>query len=1018
MRKLFLLLGSIVILIGQLAAQSRTISGTVTDANGAPVSGASIVIKGSNRGTSTTVDGTFTISVPSTAKTLIISAVNFTSTDVSIVNKTDIGTISLQPGNKSLEEVVVVAYGTQKKTNITGSVATINGSQVADKPFASPDKALQGSTAGLQASSSNGIPGSNTDIRIRGIGSITAEASPLWVIDGIIATTGDLTTNTTSANALSGLNPDDIESFSVLKDAAGTALYGSRGANGVIIVTTKRGKQGKTKVNFSTEIGRNSVAFANKNNKPMNTPQYHQLLITSIMNTDSSLTEAAADALITDPNYLGFASDWANTNTDWLKTVTHTGKQEQYNLSLSGGNEKTQYYASAGYFNQDGTTIATYFKRYNGSINVTSKVNEKINFNAGLNGSYSNQLSPPGSAAYASPVSGAFFLPPWYSPYLSDGSLRYGNNDPLNEFLPGSQFNPVAIAAFDRYTDGQTELRGFVSGEYQILPNLKFTSRYSGEYLDINEYSYWNPRYGDGYPLGLGQAFDRKIFNWTWTNQVNYKVNLNSSKDFYLDLLVATEANKTNDNRLSASGNSFPSFPSTTTLTYLASAAKPTAAYNLPSNKSVSSYLSQAVFNYKDRYIVSGSLRRDGSSVFAEGHKWGNFYSVGGSWNINEEKFFDVPLISLLKLRSSYGTAGNTNGFGYYSALSTYGYGVPYTGQSGSAPLNVGNPNLTWEKNKAFNVGIDFGLWKDRLGGTVEYYKRTTSDLLVSVPLSPTSGFQSQLENVGSLYNQGFELTLTGRPIVTRDFTWTSSFNISHNKNRVTQLYNHAPIAQNIRYNITEGHDIYEFYTRLWAGVDPANGDPLWYTDGTKKATTNNTNKLSLALTGKSGSPKYYGGFTNTFTYKAFTLSAQFYYNFGNYVYSTWETYLQSDGAYLGSFGQLSEQLKGWKKPGDITNTPKVILGGNKNSKAQSTRFLYKGDYIRLRDVQLSYAIPKSALDKAHISNLSIYLRGTNLLTFATDKNLSVDPELGANSLTDFQVFNPKTVSAGIKIGF
>jgi TonB-linked SusC/RagA family outer membrane protein len=463
-------------------------------------------------------------------------------------------------------------------------------------------------------------------------------------------------------------------------------------------------------------------------------------------------------------------------------------------------------------------------------------------------------------------------------------------------------------------------------------------------------------------------------------------------------------------------------FPQTTSLTYLASAAVYLEAYNLPSSYSTNAYFGQAVFNYKDRYILSGSYRRDGSSVFAAGHEWGNFYSAGASWNINEEQFMNaLPVFSLLKLRSSYGETGNTTGFGDYPALATYGYSSTYQGQAGSAPNNVGNPILTWEKNKPFNVGLDWGLWKDRLGGTVEYYKRTTSDLLLQVPLSLTSGFSTQTQNVGSMYNKGVELSLTGKPIVTRDFTWTSTFNFTHNINRVTHLYNHVPIAvtsSNQRYNITEGHDVYEFYTRLWAGADPANGNPLWYTDGTRKATTSNSNDVNLALTGKSATPRYYGSFTNTFTYKGFSLEGQLYYNLGNYIYSTWENYLQSDGLYLPYFGQLSEQLNGWKKPGDKTTVPATIIGGNMNSNIASTRYLYKGNYIRLRDVQLAYSLPKDNLNRLHINNATIYVRGTNLFTFATDKTLAFDPELGANSVSDFQVFMPKSFTAGLRIGF
>jgi TonB-linked SusC/RagA family outer membrane protein len=993
-------------------AQKVVVVGKITDSSGEPIAGATVTEKGTKNAVSANNDGVFTINASPNA-VFVISATGYASQEVT---GSKVAKIVLQTETKNLSEVVVVAYGTQRKTNITGAISVVKGTEVEDKPFSSVDKALQGSVAGLNISSSNGIPGSSTDVRIRGIGSITASASPLWVIDGIVATTGDLTTLNTSANALSGLNPDDIESISVLKDAAASAIYGSRAANGVIIVTTKSGKAGKTKINFSTELGKNSIAFNNKNNHPMTTAEYQKVFRQGIINAGYASTDAEADALIIDPvDGFGFSPDWANTNTDWLKSVTRTGNQQQYNLSLSGGNEKTQYYASAGYFNQDGTTIATYFKRYNGSMSVSSKLNDKITFKAGINGSASSQLSPPGSAAYSSPVSGSFFIQPWYSPYNADGSVKY--NDAEGQFPEGSQFNPVAMASLNKQTVKQIQLRGYVSGEYQILPNLKFTSKYSGEYLSADEYVYWNPFYGDGSSYqGLGQASIRNIYDWTWTNQLNYRVNLNNAQDIYLDLLGGTEAYAFNDNSLDATGQNFPS---TLALTYLASAATPIDASSALGQKSVTSYFSNAVLNYKDRYVLTGSFRRDGSSVFSKDNKWGNFYSVGGAWNISEEEFFkNVGTISLLKLRSSYGENGNTNGFGNYLSLSTYGFGSPYAGSAGSAPNNVGNPNLTWERNKLFNVGIDLGLWRNRLTATVEYYNRTTSDLLVSVPLSPTSGFSGgQLTNVGSMYNRGVEVTLAGKPISTKSFTWQSTFNFSHNVNKVTELYNDAPISQNTRFNITEGHNIYEFYTRLWAGVDPANGDPLWYTDETKSTTTNNANAAALSLTGKVATPKYYGSFTNTFTYKNIALEGQLYYNFGNYLYNTWENYLSSDGAYLAAMNQMSSQLNAWQKEGDITNTPKIVYGGNQLSNRPSSRYLYKGDYIRLRNIQLSYTFPKSVLAKAKISSLNFYVRGTNLFTFGADKNLPVDPEAGATNINDFQVFNPKTVSIGLKLG-
>ncbi|HEY2726798.1 MAG TPA: hypothetical protein VGI61_06470, partial [Parafilimonas sp.] len=447
-------------------------------------------------------------------------------------------------------------------------------------------------------------------------------------------------------------------------------------------------------------------------------------------------------------------------------------------------------------------------------------------------------------------------------------------------------------------------------------------------------------------------------------------------------------------------------------------AATPTVATSLPNENATVSYLSNLVINYKDKYVVTGSFRRDGSSVFGANNKWGNFFSVGGTWNISEEEFLkESNFISLLKLRASYGENGNALGFGDYQALATYGYGNTYASQVGGAPANVGDSNLTWEKNKIADVGFDFALLKNRINGSFDYYTRTTSDLLIAVPFSGTSGFANQLYNVGSIKNSGYEIALGGKPVITKDFTWDIEFNIAFNKNKVLDLYKGNPIPNGL-FNITVGHDVQEFYIPLWAGVDPANGDPLWYTDDTHSKTTNDINKAPSLLSGKSASPKYFGSIENTFTYKGISLSAQFYYNYGNYIYDNWDSYDMSDGAYLGGLNQFSSQLTRWQKPGDHTNVPKLILGGNLNSNAASTRYLYNGSYVRLRDVQLSYEIPKTLLQKWNIANVSVYVRGTNILTFAKDKWLPLDPETGIQSINDFDVFIPKTIAAGIKVGF
>jgi TonB-linked SusC/RagA family outer membrane protein len=996
-------------------AQNRTITGNVTDQNAAPVPNATVLAKGTKLGVATNANGEFSLSVPASVTTLIISSVNFATQEADISSSTSV-TVKLLPSTSNLSEVVVVAYGTQKKTNVTGSVATIKSAQIADKPFTSIDKALQGLAPGVQATSASGAPGSATNVRIRGIGSINASAAPLWVIDGVVATIGDLTSNTTTANALSGLNPDDIESITVLKDAAATSIYGSRAANGVIIITTKKGKAGKTVLNASAEAGGNKIAYFNDNNKSLTSKQSETLLRESFINPGYASNNKDADDLI--HNFLGIPEDYTKTNTNWYNIVTQTGNQSQYNLSLSGGTEKTQFYTSAGYFNQAGTVIGSDFKRYNGSLSLTNKPNDKLTLTAGINGSASIQHTPTNSGNFSNPVISSYFLLPWFTPYNKDGSLRYGDNDPDGEFPQNSgPYNPVAISHFEKNLARQIQLRGYVTGEYSILPELKFTSRYSAEYLTIPEDDFLSPFYGDGYSTqGYATASNRRVFDYTWTNLLDFKHALNKDKDFYFDIYGGYESQYYNNYFLEADAQNFPKLIE---LRYPASASTPIKATSLPNENSTISYLSNLTVNFKDRYVLTGSFRRDGSSVFGANNRWGNFFSVGGSWNVNEEDFLkNIDFINLLKIRGSYGENGNALGFGDYQSLPTYGFGFNYAGSPGSAPENVGDSNLTWEKNKITDVGFDFSVLKDRINGSFDYYDRKTSGLLVNVPLSGTSGFASQLLNVGSIQNKGYEITLGGKPVVLKDFVWDVQFNLAHNTNKVLNLYNHAPIANGSIFNITEGHDVQEFYFPLWAGVDPANGDPLWYTDATHSATTNDINKATTSLTGKSASPKYFGSLTSTFTYKGISLTAMFYYNYGNYVFDEWDHYAMSDGAYYGFLNQFTSQLTRWQKPGDHTNVPRLVWGGNLSSNAYSSRYLYNGSYVRLRNIQLAYAFPKTLLQKWNISGASVYVRGTNLITWTKDKLLPVDPETGILSVNDFDIFIPKSITAGIKVGF
>lgn len=1000
----FLLLLAMVFTVATVSAQNRTVTGRVTDEKGAPVANASVLEKGTSRGVTTGADGNFSLSVTANAKTLVISSLNFSQQEVDIAGKNSVS-VSLQSKVNGLNEVVVVAYGTQKKADLTGAIVKVGGEQLENRPQTSFDKMLQGSVAGLQSMATSGQPGSSQSIRIRGFGSISASNQPLYVVDGIPITSGDGTRLTTTANLLSLINPNDIENVTVLKDASASSIYGSLAANGVILVTTKKGKAGKPRIRFDVEVGQNQIGYMNDRFRPMNSDQYVNITREGMLN--SGMTLAQAEAALKTGTYGDYTRGY---NTDWFNLLTRKGTQQQYNLSISGGNDKSTYFISGGYYNEDGTTIQSNFKRYTASIRGKNFATPKLTISHDLSFGFSKQQTPSNGTGFANPVYTAYVLLPTKPAFLADGS--YNINTP--DFPAGSPFNTLYLVNVDKRNTNTVKVIGNVAAEYKILDDLKFTSRFGTDYNNIEEVQFNNGVYGDGAAdFGRAYSYYTRYFSYTWTNFLDYKKRFLKNDALTADVKLGYEAYSYNYFDESVRNDNLPpNFD-----LYLASnGSNPKTASSSGADKKRASAFSQVSLNYEDKYVLSGSFRRDGSSVFGVNKRYGNFWSVGASWNVDRERFMEsVDLFTQLKLRASYGVNGNENGFGNYSSLQTYGYGVNYTNQPGSAPNNVGDPNLTWEQNKPLNIGVDVAILKNKLRFSLEYYSRKTTNLLLGAQTSRTTGFASYTTNIGSMVNKGWELTIGATPIKTRDFTWDVNFNIAANKNRVLSLYQDKDVA-NGAFVIRVGEDVQTYYTRLWAGVDPANGDPLWYTDATRKTTTNTYNSAQLT-TYKSASPKFFGGFSNSLTYKGFNLSFDFYYNFGNYVRDALASLYFGDGT-SPTRNKLVAQLDRWQKPGDITNVPKYILNGNRNSSSFSSRYLAKGDYIRLRNIQLGYELPKNVAERLHMNALHFYVRGTNLWTWIADKNLSSDPEQGVGSTTNGEVFIPKSITVGLNLTF
>jgi len=994
-------------------AQNRTVTGKVTDEKGTPVANASVVVKGTTTGTNTDNDGNFSISVASAAKTLVISSLNFSPQEISITNKNAVS-VSLKAANSNLDEVVVIAYGTQSRVRTTGASAKIGGDQLKSLPQTSVDAMLQGKAAGLQSVAASGQPGALTQIRIRGIGSISASSAPLFIVDGIPVQTGDGSQILTTSNLLAGLNADDIEDLTVLKDAAATSIYGSRAANGVILITTKSGKAGKAKFNFSTEIGKNDIAYFPDVSVPLDKEQFRALTTEGITNAGG--TQADINAILAQYGYNSTA------NYNWLDLVRRNGAQQQVNLSVSGGTSNSTYYLSGGYFKQESPVINSDFRRYSVSLKGTLKASEKLSFSASALVSSFKQTGESEGSNFRNPIIDALGLRPTQEAYKANGTPEW------DRLIFEQLYNPLAIEYYDDKTNNTSKLLGNVDMAWKIVPALTFKARYGVDYSNIEETQYQNPFMGDARPPTNGSFFAtyRRIFNYVLSETFEYNKRFFDSK-LDVNVLVGHENQKTYNTNIVSGGTGVPL---TTSLRY-PSVSVPTSATPIAqTDNSIESYLSRALLTWENRFNLSLSFRRDGSSRFAEGNRWGSFWSVGGSWNIDRERFFSgVKMFNYLKLRASYGTSGN-NTFGDYAARPTYTFSNTtlaanglaasgtYNGQPASAPANVGNPTLTWEKNRSLDVGIEGGLWSNRITFDFGYYQRETYDLLLNDPLSQTTGFQTFGNNIGSMRNKGFELTMNFVPVQTKDWRWDIGFNAAWNQNEVLTLSgNGADIIRGASLQISRiGSDFQSYYTRMWAGVDPANGNPLWYLDDTKGATSSDITKAGRGIIG-SASPKGFGGANTTVRYKNFSLSANFYYQYGNLLFDQWGFLYTSDGTQP-NLNKNQKELRRWQKPGDATDIPKYIYGNTNSSNGASSRYFYQGDFIRLRSLMVAYDLPGNLLKKWNLTGLSFYVRGNNIWTKTFDSQITIDPEQPINGVANNQFFIPKSYTVGLNLQF
>ncbi|WP_429064596.1 SusC/RagA family TonB-linked outer membrane protein [Chitinophaga sp. W2I13] len=972
-----------------------SINGTVTDVFGHPLPGVSLRIAGLNKGTTTDENGAFHMEAPSSA-TLICSFIGYEEQRVTVNNTAHLN-IMLKDDSKGLNEVVVVAYSVQTKSSLTGSATMVSASLYDKAPRSSFQESLQGNVPGLQSTNGSGQPGSIPSIHIRGIGSITAGSSPLYVVDGTPVVTDNLTDY--NVNSLAGINSADIASISVLKDAASASIYGSRAANGVILITTKTGSQGRTKIGATIQRGSNQLTIPQAN-YPLNTNEMMELLREGWAHKADGTGEAGFQ------RELRARGVDTTVNTNWIDVLTRHGGYTQANLSAAGGSNKTKFYVSGGLYDSKSALKGVDYKRMTGKLNLSNQATNRLSFDVNLSLSYQRANAVGDVGLMANPVRSLVRLQPWLKIYNADGSYDFSYNN---------TFNPVAVLNGDTRTGTIYGLLGGAGAKYAFTDFLSFETKIS---LDLNyarSNSFFAPGFGDGRNTNGWVSVNNNLWNnWVSTNILRF----NRRWGYHgINTFVGYEAQKTtNSGNSSAASNLLPD------LQLLADASKPESVSSVSNANSLTGLFLNNSYDYQQKYYLTASIRRDASSRFGRQKRSAAFWSIGTAWNIYREPFLrNVNVINELKIRASYGSNGN-QAIDNYASLSLYSPANDYDGKPGYVLTQYPNPFLTWEQNRPFNIGLDFALLKNRLSGSVEYYNRTTSRLLLNVPVSSANGITTVFRNNGEMKNSGWEISLSSRNIIAKnenEFSWRTDANISTLNNKITRLDN--PIT-GIPYKREVGTDFYQFFLAGFAGADPQTGEALWYKDASKTATTKSYGEAQRFNQG-SALPKFYGGLTNYFSYKGFDFSFQFFYNWGNKVYDNWGTFTESDGS--GGFGGGAKMSRliyenRWQKPGDITNVPKVVFGGTQSglSNQSSSRFLYDGSFIRLRDVMLAYNLPQDWLKKANINEVKIYVRGNNLWTYVKDKYLTMDPEVPVTGDYDQRPPVFKTFLVGLDVNF
>ena len=994
--------------VSRPGSKKKRVTGVVKDVMGEPLIGANVVEKGrSTNGVITDFNGKFTLEVDESAS-LVVSYIGYLAQDIPTKGKGDFHIVLKEDAN-TLDEVVVTGYGDFKKATYTGSASVLTTEKLEALPVVSVGQMIESNIPGISVvAGTSSQPGAKTTLRVRGVASMNASTEPLYVLDGVPIPSYDLSNFTSMSEAggmgfIETLNPADIESITVLKDAASASLYGAKGANGVVLITTKKGKEGKLRVNMAAKYGITDFAYTYR--PLMGGEERRKLIHEGLVNfqLDKGVSEQEAQQYA-DANIDQYAKRLPQGYSDWESALFKTGYQQDYNLSASAGNQNSSFIGSLGYTKQTGVSLNSEMERFTGRVDASNKY-KKVEFGMNASLSWTKNVHLPegkfyGSAIYASKVN----LTPSTPIYNEDGTYASG-------YRENNGYNPILEAEVNDYYARTVRAMGTAKIAYNVWDNLKVSSVFTVDYSLTKDFFFQSPDGRDGATYqGRGRMQMTDRIRYTSQNNLTYSKTFGKHS---VSAVTAFEVMKYDYEDLYAAKKTYGQDINTS----LGNAADPIDADQKLQEDALMSYVASVNYSYDDKYYASFSFRRDGSSRLSPDTRWGNFWSLSASWRLSQERFMQPlkSVLSDLKLRASYGVNGNLPS-SYYGYQSTYTTGAFYSGKPSPWESTLGNEELTWEKNYALNLGLDIGLFS-RVNVSLDWYTRTTKDLLMSKQLNSISGFSSLLTNVGQMRNTGVELEVRSNNIKTKDFSWTTAFNLSHNKNKILKLAD-LPWFVDGRYVRKEGYPFNTIYLREYAGVDPETGSALYYDNQqdengnyTKNKVTDPGQASPIPL--KDITPTISGGFMNTFNYKFIDLSFNLSYSFGGYSYDNASYILQDDG-YSVISNKSTEQRRRWQKPGDITDVPRFVYGNKKGGNYNSSRAIHSTDHIRLKSLILGLNAPKAWLQKLGIGNARIYFSGTNLLTWAAYDQY--DPEM--SGVVGFYTPPLKTYAFGLELKF